>query len=59
MAEKSLQERIGTITIAPFGLEVEGLLGLPADAKGIVLFAHGKRQRSLQPAQQFRCASVA
>ena len=57
MVEKSLQERIRTITIAPVGLE--GLLGLLADAKGIVLFAHGSGQRSPQPAQQFRCAGVA
>ena len=57
MVEKSLQERTRTITIAPVGLE--GLLGLLADAKGIVLFAHGSGQRSPQPAQQFRCAGVA
>jgi putative phosphoribosyl transferase len=51
MVEKSLQERIRTITIAPVGLE--GLLALPADAKGIVLFAHGSGSGRLSPRNNF------
>ena len=37
MVDKSPPDRIRTITIAPVGLE--GLLGLPMDPTGIVLFA--------------------
>ena len=51
MVEKSLQERTRTITIAPVGLE--GLLGLPGDAKGIVLFAHGSGSGRLSPRNNF------
>jgi putative phosphoribosyl transferase len=51
MVDKSPQERIRTITIAPVGLE--GLLGLPADAKGIVLFAHGSGSGRLSPRNNF------
>src|SRR5271166_4095110 len=39
MVDKLPPDRIRTITIPPIGLE--GLLGLPLDAEGIVLFAHG------------------
>jgi len=51
MVEKSLHERTRTITIAPVGLE--GLLGLPGDAKGIVLFAHGSGSGRLSPRNNF------
>ena len=51
MVEKSLHERTRTITIAPVGLE--GLLALPADAKGIVLFAHGSGSGRLSPRNNF------
>ena len=51
MVDKSPQERTRTITIAPVGLE--GLLGLPIDAKGIVLFAHGSGSGRLSPRNNF------
>jgi putative phosphoribosyl transferase len=51
MVDKSLRERIRTIAIAPVGLE--GLLGLPLDAKGIVLFAHGSGSGRLSPRNNF------
>ena len=51
MVDKSSRERIRTITIAPVGLE--GLLGLPFDAKGIVLFAHGSGSGRLSPRNNF------
>jgi putative phosphoribosyl transferase len=47
MVGQSSRERIRTITIAPVGLE--GLLGLPQDPKGIVLFAHGSGSGRLSP----------
>jgi putative phosphoribosyl transferase len=51
MVDESPPERIRTITIAPVGLE--GLLGLPLDAKGIVLFAHGSGSGRLSPRNNF------
>jgi hypothetical protein len=39
MVDKAPLKRIRSITIPPVGLE--GLLGLPTQAKGTVLFAHG------------------
>jgi pimeloyl-ACP methyl ester carboxylesterase len=51
MVDKPSGERIRTITIAPVGLE--GLLGLPPDAKGIVLFAHGSGSGRLSPRNNF------
>ena len=51
MVDKLPRERIRTITIAPIGLE--GLLGLPTDAKGIVLFAHGSGSGRLSPRNNF------
>ncbi|HTY65642.1 MAG TPA: hypothetical protein VMH36_03260 [Alphaproteobacteria bacterium] len=36
-----------TVRISPVGLE--GILGLPADAKGVVLFAHGSGSSRLSP----------
>ena len=51
MVDKALRERMRTIAIAPVGLE--GLLGLPADAKGIVLFAHGSGSGRLSPRNNF------
>ena len=51
MVEKSSDDRIRTITIAPVGLE--GLLGLPMEATGIVLFAHGSGSGRLSPRNNF------
>jgi putative phosphoribosyl transferase len=51
MADKAPQERIRTITIRPVGLE--GLLGLPTEARGIVLFAHGRGSGRLSPRNSF------
>jgi len=51
MVDKPPRERIRTITIPPVGLE--GLLGLPPDAKGIVLFAHGSGSGRLSPRNNF------
>ena len=51
MVDKPPPERIRTITIAPVGLE--GLLGLPIGAKGIVLFAHGSGSGRLSPRNNF------
>jgi len=51
MVDKSSRERVRAITIAPVGLE--GLLGLPLDAKGIVLFAHGSGSGRLSPRNNF------
>ena len=51
MVDRSSEERIRTITIAPLGLE--GLLGLPPGAKGIVLFAHGSGSGRLSPRNNF------
>ena len=50
MVDESPPE-IRTITMAPVGLE--GLLGLPLDAKGIVLFAHGSGSGRLSPRNNF------
>ena len=51
MVDKSPPDRIRTITIAPVGLE--GLLGLPMDPTGIVLFAHGSGSGRLSPRNDF------
>jgi putative phosphoribosyl transferase len=51
MAAKSPQSEIRTIIIPPVGLE--GLLALPKDAKGIVLFAHGSGSGRLSPRNNF------
>src|SRR6516162_9501003 len=51
MREKSSRERMRTITIPPVGLE--GQLGLPIGAKGIVLFAHGSGSGRLSPRNNF------
>ena len=51
MVDKSSRERVRAITIAPVGLE--GVLGLPFDAKGIVLFAHGSGSGRLSPRNNF------
>ena len=45
------QERIRTISIPPIGLE--GLLGLPTEARGIVLFAHGSGSGRFSPRNDF------
>ena len=50
MVDESPPE-IRTITMAPVTLE--GLLGLPLDAKGIVLFAHGSGSGRLSPRNNF------
>jgi putative phosphoribosyl transferase len=51
MVDKAPPDRIRTITIAPVGLE--GLLGLPMDPTGIVLFAHGSGSGRLSPRNNF------
>jgi len=50
MVDKAPPDRIRTITIAPVGL---GLLGLPMDPTGIVLFAHGSGSGRLSPRNNF------
>lgn len=45
------QERVRTISIPPIGLE--GLLGLPTEARGIVLFAHGSGSGRFSPRNNF------
>jgi hypothetical protein len=51
MVDTSSRDRIRTITIPPAGLE--GTLGLPTAAKGIVLFAHGSGSGRLSPRNNF------
>jgi putative phosphoribosyl transferase len=51
MVNKLPPDPIRTITIPPIGLE--GLLGLPTEAKGIVLFAHGSGSGRLSPRNNF------
>ncbi len=51
MAANSPQSEIRTITIPPVG--IEGLLDVPTDAKGIVLFAHGSGSGRLSPRNNF------
>ena len=51
MVDKPPPEQIRRISIAPAGLE--GLLGLPSVAKGIVLFVHGSGSGRLSPRNNF------
>ena len=51
MVDTPSRDRIRTITIPPAGLE--GTLGLPTAAKGIVLFAHGSGSGRLSPRNNF------
>src|SRR5271166_3318465 len=51
MVDTPLRDRVRTITIPPVGLE--GLLGVPIAAKGIVLFAHGSGSGRLSPRNNF------
>ena len=51
MVDKPLREQIRRISIAPARLE--GLLRLPSDAKGIVLFVHGSGSGRLSPRNNF------
>jgi len=51
MVDTPSRDRIRTITIPPVGLE--GMLGLPTAAKGIVLFAHGSGSGRLSPRNNF------
>jgi pimeloyl-ACP methyl ester carboxylesterase len=51
MVDKAPLKRIRCITIPPVGLE--GLLGLPTQAKGTVLFAHGSGSGRLSPRNNF------
>lgn len=51
MAQKSARDAIRTITIPPVGLE--GLLGVPPAAKGVVLFAHGSGSGRLSPRNNY------
>jgi pimeloyl-ACP methyl ester carboxylesterase len=49
--DRSSRDQIRAITISPAGLE--GLLGLPTEAKEIVLFAHGSGSGRLSPRNNF------
>ena len=51
MIDEAPRDQIRTVTISPIGLE--GLLGLPTAAKGIVLFAHGSGSGRLSPRNNF------
>jgi putative phosphoribosyl transferase len=51
MRETIQPEQIRDITISPVGLE--GLMGLPPAAKGIVLFAHGSGSGRFSPRNNF------
>jgi dienelactone hydrolase len=51
MAQQAQRERVRTVTIPPAGLE--GILGVPAAAKGIVLFAHGSGSGRFSPRNNF------
>ena len=51
MVDTLVQDRIRTISIPPVGLE--GLLGVPTAAKGVVLFAHGSGSGRLSPRNSF------
>jgi hypothetical protein len=60
MVDKFPRDRIRTIVIPPVGLE--GVLGLPVGAKGIVLFAHGSGSGRFSPRNNLsrkRCAKQA
>jgi putative phosphoribosyl transferase len=56
MVDKAPPDRIRTIMIAPVGLE--GLLDLPMDPTGIVLFAHGSGSGRLSPRNNFVAQAV-
>jgi putative phosphoribosyl transferase len=51
MAQQPRRDRVRTVTIPPVGLE--GLLGVPAAARGIVLFAHGSGSGRFSPRNNF------
>jgi predicted alpha/beta-hydrolase family hydrolase len=51
MVDQALPARMRTIKIPPVGLE--GLLGQPTEAKGIVLFAHGSGSGRFSPRNNF------
>jgi putative phosphoribosyl transferase len=51
MPEEARPELIRNVTISPVGLE--GILGLPSAAKGIVLFAHGSGSGRFSPRNNF------
>jgi pimeloyl-ACP methyl ester carboxylesterase len=51
MAEKAVRDAIRTIIIPP--VRLEGLLGVPEAAKGVVLFAHGSGSGRLSPRNNF------
>jgi putative phosphoribosyl transferase len=51
MVDRRPPEQMRTIKIPPVGLE--GLLGLPTAAKGIVLFAHGSGSGRFSPRNNF------
>jgi putative phosphoribosyl transferase len=62
LAASAQREQIREITIGPAGLE--GILGLPHESGGIVLFAHGSGSGRFSPrnnfvAQRLRAAGVA
>ena len=51
MAQQPRRDRVRTVTIPPVG--IEGLLGVPAAARGIVLFAHGSGSGRFSPRNNF------
>jgi putative phosphoribosyl transferase len=51
MARQPREDPIRTVRIPPVGLE--GILGVPAGARGIVLFAHGSGSGRLSPRNNF------
>ena len=51
MADQPHRDRVRTVTIPPVGLE--GIVGVPAAANGVVLFAHGSGSGRLSPRNNF------
>src|SRR5882672_7446018 len=47
MASMTASDKVVPVSIAPLGLE--GLLGVPDNAKGLVVFAHGSGSGRLSP----------
>ncbi len=53
MTTKTIAERAREVRIPADGVTVEGTLALPADCRGVVLFAHGSGSSRLSPRNQF------
>ncbi len=47
------QQLESTVKIESAGVEIEGMLGLPENAQGVVLFAHGSGSGRFSPRNQF------